>query len=664
MPSSINIVDTLTLEDGRKIKDCIEKNCLIFYIKLPTPTSTTLSVKANNVDTKWGFSGELTQLLSTAKKNADSGLIKCYAEYINGTFTVHCTNGMNLKPGEGGTVEIETTESISSSSTHEEVPSAKAVYNYVQDNKGIDVGTKDSSFDNDDDTTGFLSGVSKLNFKGTFVNVIKKDDGTIDLWINPDNNYGKIDASSTSWTAPTGAAKKYVFDGDSYDIPTTNGSQTSTAICHAVANDPTITLKGKKGNTVNTTFSIPNLTSKIKAVVYNKNGVAKATCTTDVLKSGASTKNENNIKITIGSLKEYTEADAEGGFVPGTVSLSCSVTPDISAIFGEGDTWSMKVFLVNGNSEETLYTSEQYFAYTTKAPVISTKPTVSAKTLKYRWVSGVKYIAQGSTFDVTYGTMSNTTYMIADYATKRGTLELTSCTTSEITGSSNDKQSTIIQGGTKTFTLNNDNTARTSLTATHTAISNTGTNTTSTGTYSGTIWSSGTEDTYNTAYFEREDSPSNGYGRIVGHIDSNGTLVIDSTTFNSEQALTTGIYANQAKVYNGTLVYGSGTGNKYYVRKFKKSTTSTAGLLNFKLTAPGRVMNGSNMEIWYYPASNLSFANRIDATSPNGIGVASGTNDINVTVPTTVPVKENEDFYIVVVLKNTNAKITSDMKVA
>ena len=662
MPSSINIVDTLTLEDGRKIKDCIEKNCLIFYIKLPTPTSTTLSVKANNVDTKWGFSGELTQLLSTAKKNGDSGLIKCYAEYINGTFTVHCTNGMNLKPGEGGTVEIETTESISSSSTHEEVPSARAVYNYVQDNKGIDVGTKDSSFENDNDTTGFLSGVSKLNFKGALVNVIKKDDGTVDLWINPDNNYGKIDASSTSWTAPTGVTSKYVFDGNSYDIPTTNGA--TFARCHAVANDPTITLKGKKGNTVNTTFSIDNLTSKIKAVVYNKNSVAKATCTTDVLKSGASTKNENNIKITIGSLKEYTEADAEGGFVPGTVSLSCSVTPDISAIFGEGDTWSMKVFLVNGVNETLLYSSEQYFAYTTKSPVISTKPTVSANALKYRWVSGVKYIAQGSTFDVTYGTMSNTTYMIADNATKRGTLALTSCTTSDITGSTNDKQSTIIQGGTKTFTLNNDNTARTSLTATHTAISNTGTNTTSTGTYSGTIWSSGTEDTYNTAYFEREDSPSNGYGRIVGHINSNGTLVIDSTTFDSTQPLTTGIYANQAKVYNGTLVYGSGTDNKYYVRKFKKSTTSTAGLLNFKLTAPGRVMNGSNMEIWYYPASNLSFANRIDATSPNGIGVASGTNDINVTVPTTVPVKENEDFYIVVVLKNTNAKITSDMKVA
>ena len=130
MPSSINIVDTLTLEDGRTIKDCIEKNCLIFYIKLPTPTSTTLSVKANNVDTKWGFSGELTQLLSTAKNNADSGLIKCYAEYINGTFTVHCTNGMNLKPGEGGTVEIDTTDTIVDGS--DAVPTSNAVYDHVK----------------------------------------------------------------------------------------------------------------------------------------------------------------------------------------------------------------------------------------------------------------------------------------------------------------------------------------------------------------------------------------------------------------------------------------------------------------------------------------------------------------------------------------------------
>ena len=537
-----------------------------------------------------------------------------------------------------------------------------AVSDKVENMKmGIDIGTKDDSFDDDDDTTGFLKSVSKLNFKGAFVNVIKKDDGTVDLWINPDNNLGKIDAASSSWAAPDGSASKYVFGGTDYTLPTTTG--TSFARCHAVSKDPTVTLKGKKDGNVNTPFSIGNITSQIKAVVYDKAGTAKATCTTDVLKSGAATKTENNIKITIGSLKEYTEADAEGGFVPGTVSLSCSVTPDISAIFGEGDTWSMKVFLVNGDSEETLYTSSTYYAYTTKAASISADPTIKLNgTANTRWVSGVEYISKGTKFDVTYGDMSNTTYMIAANATKRGTIGLTSCGSSDISGTANDTCSTVISGATKTFTLGDDTTARTSLTATHTAIS-AGGDASKTKSYSGAIWSTGTEDTYNTAYFEREDSPNNGYGRVVGHI-VNGTLVIDSATFDSTQPLTSGIYANQAKVYNGTLVHGGTSGTKYYVRKFKKSTSSTAGLMSMTLTAPGRTMNGSAMEIWYYPASNLSFARRIDATSPNGIGVASGTNDITVTVPTTVALQEKDDFYIVVVLKTTSASITADMKVS
>jgi hypothetical protein len=531
---------------------------------------------------------------------------------------------------------------------------------------GVDIGTKDDSFDNDEDTAGFLKSVSKLNFKGAFVNVIKKDDGTVDLWINPDNNLGKIDAASSSFTAPSGSASKYVFGGDDYTLPGNSGA--SFARCHAVDKDPTVTLNGKKEGTVNSPFSIGNITSQIKAVVYDKAGTAKATCTTAVLKSGAATKTENNIKITIGSLYEYTEADAERGFVPGTVSLSCSVTPDISAIFGEGDTWSMKVFLVNGDSEEELYSSSTYYAYTTKAATISAAPTIKLNgDATTRWVSGVEYIAKGTKFDVTYGDMSNTTYMIAANATKRGTIALTSCGSSDISGATSDTCSTVISGTTKTFTLGDDTTAKTSLTATHTAIS-AGGDASKTNTYSGAIWSTGTEDTYNTAYFEREDSPNNGYGRIVGHIDG-GTLVIDSETFDSTKALSgnTGddaIYNNQAKVYNGTLVYGSGSGNKYYVRKFKKSTSSTAGLMSMTLTAPGRTMNGANMEIWYYPASNLTFARRIDATSPNGIGVASGTNDIKVTVPTTVALQEKDEFYIVVVLKNTSGKITADMKVS
>jgi hypothetical protein len=88
------------------------------------------------------------------------------------------------------------------------------------------------------------------------------------------------------------------------------------------------------------------------------------------------------------------------------------------------------------------------------------------------------------------------------------------------------------------------------------------------------IWSTGRDDEYNKAYFEKETS-SNGYGRILGHVDSNNKLVIISETFNPEHNLTTGDYANQAKIYDNQLQYGSGTDDKYYVRKFKYSNSST-----------------------------------------------------------------------------------------
>lgn len=538
-----------------------------------------------------------------------------------------------------------------------------ATKNYVDTRKGIDIGTKDKDFENDDDTTGFLNNVSKINFKGAFVNVIKKDDGTVDLWINPDNNLGKIDAKSSSFAAPSAATSKYVFGGDDYTLPTTTGS--SFARCHPVANDPTVTLKGKKDGKVNTPFSIGNISSQIKAVVYDKAGTAKATCTTAVLKSGAATKTENNITITIGSLKEYTEADAEGGVVPGTVSLSCSVTPDISAIFGEGDTWSMKVFLVNGDSEEELYSSDTYYAYTTKVASISSNPSVKVNgTAKIRWVSGVEYIAKDTKFDVTYGTMSNTTYMVAANSTKRGTIALTSCGSADINGSTSDTCSTVISGGTVTLTLGDDTTARDSLTATHTAIS-VGGNAEKPASYSGKIWSSYTTDDEKNAYFQYEGGT---YGRILGHMNSDNSLEIDSDTFDSKQSLNGNTqnpaYNNQAKVYNSTLVYGTGTGEKYYVRKFNKKGSGDKTLSSFILSAPGCSLNDSNTEIWMFATNTLSTGRRLNAGKPVGIGSIDN-GKIKIEVDTGVhTIMENGDFYIVVKLKNSNAKITGTLSIS
>lgn len=90
--NKVTISDTLTLSDGRSIKDCIKDNCLIFYIKLPKNT--------NGIDgVTWSYAGELNEV----KKSAGEGaLVKCYAEYIDGQLNVRCTNAMNAKPATGG----------------------------------------------------------------------------------------------------------------------------------------------------------------------------------------------------------------------------------------------------------------------------------------------------------------------------------------------------------------------------------------------------------------------------------------------------------------------------------------------------------------------------------------------------------------------------------
>ena len=454
---------------------------------------------------------------------------------------------------------------------------------------GVDIGTKGKEYNDDDDDSGFLKGVSKINFMGAFVNVVKKDNGTVTVWINKDNNKPTPDDTSSIEFDSDVLRKYYVFDGDNYDIPTTNGSQTSESICHEVSENPTITLKGTKDGVESNTISIPNITSKIKAVVCDTAGTVKATCTTDVIKSGMNlTQTQQNISIEISNLTQFGENDAEDGHIPDSVQFDCKIKPTLSPILSEGDTWSMKVFKVDeeGN-EELIEKFGDYFAYTSKAATIA-KKTDETQTLtivesssettpiKTRYVSGEQYVAKGSKFDVTYGTMSNTSYMVTDKATLRGEITVTSCDTLSLNGSSSDKKTTTFAGGTSTFTLGDDTDMKDSLTCEHTAYS-IGGNATETATYTHTlykIWATGRDDTYNTAYFEKEQTDNVGYGRILGHVEDN-KLVINSTTFDSTKPLTSGNYANQAKVYDNQLQYGSGTGNKYYVRKFKYSDEST-----------------------------------------------------------------------------------------
>ena len=546
---------------------------------------------------------------------------------------------------------------------------------------GVDIGTKDDPFEDGTDNVGFAPSISRINFKGAYVNVLYKNDGTVDLWINPDNNKGKL--KKATFTAPTTSdVPVFASSTNAYVLPTTAGE--SFARCHGVSSAGSFTLYGEKDNTEVAEFSIGNLTSKIRVDVLVKGSTTPvATYTTPFIKSGVTTKKTNGITVTLGSLYEYTEADAERGFVPGTVSCTATVSLDLATILGNGNTWSAKVYLEQysvkdgvetlENTTELGSTGNEYFAYTSADAVISADPAVAANSLKTRWVSGVEYITNDSKFDVTYGTITKSTVMVSDHKTNRGTIGLDQCgSAATITGAASDTEVTTIEGGTKTFTLaSTTKTVQDSLTATHTAYDGNGGHTTKTGTYTNDdgkkIWASYNTDTAKRSYFESETGD---WKRLLGYMDGN-KLVLSEDEFDSTEALTgDGVYGKQAKVYNGKCQAPSGGGTRYYVRKFNYGGSMSDQLSACKLTVPGvTALNGSNLEVWLWAASNLNVGRRCDMatgnTDPHGFkGMGkSCTSGGEITIEVGPTIMQGEDFYVAVKIA-AGKEITGDMILA
>ena len=588
--------------------------------------------------------------------------------------------------------------------------------NNVAVQTGINIGTEDNlitptaTIANE----GFLQGVTAINFRGAFVNVVKDNDKIITVWINKDNNYPEVSTASSSGVT---TSAKYVFGSstNTWQLPVANGGSFNS--CHPITNDQTIKLKGYKEGIEQESVSIKNLTSKIRVVILDKSGGKIREFTTPFINENIQSEvkdGDSGITVKFTYLKQYTDDDASDGYIPNTVGIKCQIKLDTSVIISDGGVYEARVYLDKYDDENsstasestTLHDGEIYYAYKTMAATITGgtggtegKPSVDFQTvngekqIETRWVSGVQYIAKDTKFKVTHQQMNNTTYMVADDAVIRGSVSLSNCTCddgADITGSTDAKENTTIPSGTKTFTLSSNNSVMSSLTATHTAYS-VGGNATKTKAYTPTIndknmqiWSTGREDTYNTAYFEKEQTDDEGvnkdYGRILGYIDGNGKLVIVSNTFKSDELLSgntnNDVYNKQAKVYDGKLLYGEGEGEepKFYVRKFKKNNTANASQLKgFNITVPGLEMDSDKMEVWYFLADTnglgLSKGQKISASKPDGIGELNKDDSnkvyaaLNANALPSIP-NDNENFYIVIVLKDKNTSITGDVTIS
>lgn len=581
---------------------------------------------------------------------------------------------------------------------------------------GIDIGTKKDDFADDDDTTGFLNSVSKLNFKGKFVTVIKKDNGTVDLWINPDNNYPEVSSGTMSGLS-TGA--KYVFASstNAWDLPTTAGSSYSNS--HPITQDQTITIKGTKDDVTSEVVSVGNLTSKLRAEVVKADGTVIATNTTPYITREPSTNKEetgstlsctvkDGITFTVTQLRRYVEEDTTGpgwdaahGFVPDSVSFKATVKFDTSAFIGVGNTYKVNVYLDTYNAKDelqsttTLHEGSKYYAYTSQQATIGDGLTASVTTPVYHNVSGVQYYTAGTEITVTTSPVTKATVMAATNATKRASITLSDSTcdaektdTAIVSGAASDNETTTIASATKVFTLgkqwvkdsndidgDKDKTeliqtnrtkyaSTTSLTVTQLAHAS-GNDATKTYTLNGNFWANPRTDNGKNAYFESEGGA---YGRVLGYMDGN-KLVLSEDAWDSTQPLTgDGFYGKQAKVDNGKCSAPAGGGVKYYVRKFNYGGSNSDQLSKFNLTVPGAKLNGTDLEVWLWTTSNLTGGKRCDLatgnTDPYGFkGMCENVVNGVITVAVEPTIMQGEDFYIAVKIA-AGKEITSDIVLA
>jgi hypothetical protein len=138
--SLLNIDITDTDENGNTLKDLIGDKCLDFIIRVPTfslgyyedPYRTDFTITHNGKGCRWGFKNELIMMLDRARQeNVKDLWFRCYAEYINGEFTVNCTNGLNVLENEIITGAAGVVTEIDETYNGKEVPTEEAVVNYV-----------------------------------------------------------------------------------------------------------------------------------------------------------------------------------------------------------------------------------------------------------------------------------------------------------------------------------------------------------------------------------------------------------------------------------------------------------------------------------------------------------------------------------------------------
>lgn len=551
---------------------------------------------------------------------------------------------------------------------------------------GIDIGKADNAYDTMEDTEGFAPASTKINFKGKYVTVVKKEDGVIDLWFNENNSLPDFSSLSNQ---PAKNTTVYVYSDatDNFTLPVTAG--TSTKVTSAVSdstNFGTVKMTAKSSSNAEVFTS-----SQDKSIWYRltydgtTSAWAKIPLNVDYgtynLSSSAFTGTAHT-QATSGftaisgishSIYNYTldDEDAGEGKIPGQTETKFNITLNYDTIATKnGGSIKLDWAIATGEAAPASYNTVDIFLTEYKTPAIASL-SAEYKTKETIAISGLTYNTTGSTATVTTGDITNTQYKSANGLARVNIANNTSGLT--ISGGG-DKSITTTTAGDMTLksgtltasdavytwsgdvTLQGGGAGDISLKATPKGY---GSGTAATSNNLTHYWgtTTGSSDTLETWGEEtyRKTTPEN----VDTDGDWDGTADISNLSYIINGTATVPAVCQYGKLVHPSKAVADANGKSYsnvttpasFVRKF---TGDVAKPNSFTLTASNLIQSGK-VTVYWYDAATSAWYNL--STAVAGSVAHSSTNTITKTIKTADGETSTNEIIIAIIMQSTAAAI-------
>lgn len=551
---------------------------------------------------------------------------------------------------------------------------------------GIDIGKADNAYDTMEDTEGFAPASTKINFKGKYVTVVKKDDGVIDLWFNENNSLP--DFSSLSGQ-PAKNTTVYVYSDatDDFALPVAAGAPTKvTKTVSDGTNFGTVTMTAKSSSNAEVFTS-----SQDKSIWYRLtyDGTASAwakiplnvdygtyNLSSSAFTGTAHTQATSGFTAISGishSIYNYTldDEDAGEGKIPGQTETKFNITLNYDTIATkDGGSIKLDWAIATGEAEPASYKTVDIFLTEYKTPAIASLA-AEYKTKKTIAISGLTYNTTGSTATVTTGDITNTQYKSASDLAR-------------VNIANNTSGLTISGGGDKSITTTTagDMTLKSGTVTASDAVYTWSGDVTLQGGGAGDISLKATPKGYGSGTAATSNNLTHYWGTTTGSSDTletwgeetyrkttpetvdtdedwDGTVDISTLSYVINGTTTVPAVCQYGKLVHPSKAVADANGKSYsnvttpasFVRKF---TGDVAKPNSFTLTASNLIQSGK-VTVYWYDAATSAWYNL--STAVAGSVAHSSTNTITKTIKTADGETSTNEIIIAIIMQSTAAAI-------